>query len=161
MLIFDEHNDTVIVESIYVPIPCESFWVLDLELMDFTLAPLDVLEEVVCPSIQLMIGGFKFVLPANWNMLVFDPDTSQLDVVEMSDLSSNEFTAFVYGPNKSSVSPLRVATIDYLPSCKNISPTLNKHQMLCHPISPDAWVVVSSSDGYNKYLKDCVVGDII
>lgn len=161
MLIFDGNSQPIILDSIHGPTVSDHMWVLDLSMLDFTLAPLMMLEEVVCPTIELMIKGFQFRLPANWNILVYDRDTAQLDVVELAECAGREFTAMVYGPNKSAPAPATVTVTNYFVEYKNVGPTLSKHQMLCHPIGPDEWISVSPSDTYNKYLKDIIVGDLI
>ncbi len=160
MLIFNEDNDAIILDSIQGPTPPEYMYVLDLTMMDYTLAPLLILEEVICPTISLTIRGFNFELPANWNILVTDEETLQLDVVEVSELAGKEFRAMVYGMNMSIVELGKITVNDYFPDFRNIGPSLSKYQMLCHPISPNTWVNVAPSDSYNKYLKDKVVGDI-
>ena len=160
MLIFDNNSHPIILDDIFTPTVTDHIWTLDLNIMDFTMSPLLVLEEIIAPTIELMVGGFTFKLPANWNMLIVDEDTSALDVVEIGDISGGRFTAFVYGPEKSRHEIAVVTVIDYYPSFHNVGPSLSKHQMLCHPISPDSWVNVAPSDSYNKYLKDMVVGDI-
>jgi hypothetical protein len=161
MLIFDTENKPVLLDSIYTPTLTDHMWVLDLNLMDFTMSPLLVLEEIVCPVIVVTIKGFEFPLPANWNILVYDTETSQLDVIELSEAAGREFTALIYGPHKGNFSPATVAVTNYFPEFRIVAPSLNKHQMLCHPIGPDEWVTVSPSDSYNKYLKDRIVGDLI
>lgn len=161
MLIFDNNNDAVILDSIYTPTLADHIWVLDLTIQDFTLAPLLVLEEVISPSIELMIRGFKFVLPANWNILVTDEETMQLDVVEVAELAGKEFKALIYGPDLPRAELDVVTVTNYHPNYQNVGPSLNKHQMLCHPISPHTWINVAPSDSYNKYLKNITVGDII
>lgn len=161
MLIFDENSKPLILDSIYTPTPAEYFYVLDLEILDFTLVPLLVLEEVVCPSVVVRIKGFEFVLPASWNILVYSEETHQVDVIEVAKLAGKEFTAMVYGPIVPYVRAGRITVTDYIPDCINVAPSLNKHQMLCHPIAPGEWINVSPSDTFNKYLKDCSVGDIV
>ena len=146
MLIFDDNNRTIILDNVYTPTPTDFMWVLDLQIMDYTLAPLLVLEEIICPSIKVRILGFDFFLPANWNMLVFSEETSELDVVEISELAGREFTAFVYdisNPNIVKYTPGVVSVLDYSSEYINVGPSLNKHQMLCHPVSPTEWVNVS------------------
>ncbi len=128
---------------------------------DFTLAPLNVLEEIVCPTVVLRIEGFEFAVPATWNILVFDRDTTQLDTVELSEAGGREFTAMVYGPKLSAPYAGKVSVVDYFIERRNVNPALNKHQMLCHPIGPNAWVNISPTDVYTKYLKDAAVGDLI
>ena len=161
MLVFDNNNEALILESIFVPTIADHIWVLDLTLMDFTLAPLLVLEEIVAPTIELCIEGFRFSLPANWNMLVVDVDTMQLDVIEIKDLAGKEFNALIYGPNASRHELATVSVTDYFPNHHNVGPSLYRHQMLCHPIAPNLWVNVAPSDTYNKYLKNCTAGDLV
>lgn len=161
MLIFDNNNRAIILDDIYTPMVTDHFWALDLQLMDFTLSQLMVLEEIVAPTIVLSIWGFEFPLPANWNILVVDDDTQQLDVIELKDVAGKEFRALVFGPEKARHEMAVISVADYHPNKLNVGPSLFKHQMLCHPISPDAWVNVAPSDGYNKYLKEKVAGDIV
>lgn len=161
MLIFDDNAQPIIIDSINGPTPTDHFWVLDFTIMDYTLTPLVMLEETICPSMQIRIKGFEFILPANWTILVYDKETSQVDVVELSETAGREFTAFVYGPNKPYPTPSNIVVTNYFIEAKNVGPTLNKHQMLCHPIGPDEWINVSPADAYNKYLKDVSIGDLI
>lgn len=125
------------------------------------MTPLHMLEEIVCPSMQLCVSGFNFVVPASWHVLVFDRDTSQLDVVELSEVAGREFNALVYGPSKSRTTGAIITVTNYFVQYTNIVPSLNKHQMLCHPIGPSEWISISPSDTFNKYLKDNIVGDLI
>ena len=161
MLIFDSNAMPVIIDNINTPILADHFWTLDLSIMDYTLASLLVLEETVCPSIMVEVKGFRFILPANWNMLIYDTETFQLDVIQISELAGRQFTAMVYGPNLTMVEGHPVKVIDYYPDYCNVGPSLGKHQMLCHPIGPREWISVSSSDTYNKYLKDRIVQDLV
>lgn len=161
MLIFDNNSNAVLLDSIHSPTPSEYFWVLDFEMMDYTLTPLTGLEEMIVPVMEVMVNDFAFVLPANWNMLVIDDDAYQLDVSEIADLAGREFNAMVYGPELINGELAVVTVTNYSPSFKIVGPSLNKHQMMCHPISADRWVSVAPSDSYNKYLKNCVMGDII
>lgn len=161
MLIFDDNARPLILDSIYVPMVTEHFWVLDLEMMDYTLAPLTILEEIVCPSVKVRVDGFEFFLPASWNMLAYDEETSQLDVVQLANAAGKSFTAVVYGPDCTMIKPGHVSVVDYSPAHVNVGPSLNKHQMLCHPVGPDLWISVSPTDSYNKYFKGTTTGDII
>lgn len=161
MLVFDNDNKAIILDDICTPTISDHFWVLDLQMMDYTLAQLLVLEEIVAPTIVLRVMGFDFPLPANWNILVVDDETQQLDFVEVKDVAGKEFRAFVFGPDKARHEQAVISVSDYFPNKHNVGPSLSKHQMLCHPVAPDMWVNVAPSDGYNKYLKEKVAGDII
>jgi hypothetical protein len=161
MLVFDGNSKPVIFDSIHAPTDVDYFWVLDLALMDFTLTPLATLEETISPTMVVEVGGFQFELPTNWNIVVYHRDTSQIDVVSIGETAGHQFTAFTYGPSKAKPTPSLITVVNYFPGKSCVGPLLNKHQMLCHPISADEWVMVSPNDSYNKYLKNCVVGDII
>jgi len=161
MLIFDDNSKAILLDSIYTPLVTQHMWILDLNMMDFTLNPITILEEITAPSMTISIHGFEFWLPATWYMLVYDMETMQLDTVCVEDLPGREFNALVSGPNIQKALPGNVIVTDYDNRYKNIGPLLNKHQMLCHPISPEHWVNVSPTDVYNKYLKEKIVGDIL
>lgn len=160
MLIFNDNNETIILDSIHTPIMSDSFWILDLGQRDFTITPLLILEEIIAPSMRILINGFEFYLPATWNVLVIDEDTSQLDLIEASNLAGKDFQAFTYGPNKWSHGSALVRVVDFTPSHGNVAPSLSKHQMLCHPIDPSTWINIAPSDTFNRYLKGSVAGDL-
>jgi hypothetical protein len=161
MLIFDDKVQPVLLDSIYQPTVTDCFWVLDLALQDFKLAPLGILEQIDAPTFIVSVDGFEFPLPASWNVLVVDDDSMVLDVIELSEAAGRSFKALVYGPDMVISRAAEIFVKDYMPTYPNVGPALNKHQMLCHPVSPGSWICVSSSDTYNKYLKDKVVGDLI
>lgn len=160
MLLMDDNNLPHIVDDIMSPTPVNFFWVLDLKQMDYTLEKLDVLEEIICNTVTLEVMGFRFDVPANWNILVWSEETHEIDCVEASSLGGRDFTAFVFGPDNKSPLPAIVSAVDYKREGINVMPALGKHQMLCHPIGPKEWINVSSSDTYNKYLKKMITSDI-
>lgn len=161
MLVCDDHNNTILIDSIHDPIVTSHIWALDLVNMDFTLAPLDVLEEIVCTSIELSIEGFRFTVPSHWYILMYDRETTQLDSICVGEAAGREFTAFVYGPTRTVPDAGYVSVTDYFASHVNTVPALPKTHMVCHPISPDSFVCLSPSDIFNKYLKGKDVSDII
>jgi hypothetical protein len=161
MLILDEQEKPIILDDIHTPTVTDHFWVLDLSIPDYTLTPLLYLEETTAPAVQLEVHGFRFFLPTSWYVLIYDQETSYLDTVEVADIAGKDFNAMVYGLNESMVRPGHMSVVDYTPQHVSVSPSLNKHQLLCHPISPTTWINVSPSDSYNKYLKDIIVGDLI
>ena len=161
MLIFDDNSEAIILDSIYTPTITEYFWVIDLSMLDYTLTPLLVLEEIICPSVTLNIWGFSFNVPANWNILVFSNETQQLDIVPTGDIAGREFTALIGGPDIHCSTGGLIKIVDWTPEYQHVAPSLNKHQMLCHPIGPNEWINIAPGDTYNKYLKELVVGDIL
>lgn len=160
MIIVDE-NGNYSLESIHVPTISTHFWVLDLQQLDFMLSPLEILEETTCPSLQLHIAGHEFYLPADWNVLVVDEDTSQLDIVSVEDIAGSRFSLFVYDNVRSSGSGLPAKITNYHSDLHNVSPSLNRHHMVCCPIADNKWICAAPNDGYTKYLKNLVMGDIL
>lgn len=161
MLIVDENSQLVILDSIYGPILSNHIWVLDLALKDFTLVPIVMLEETVCASIELKLDDVSIVLPAHWSILIYDVDTLQLDVCEISDTLGREFTALVYNSANSMYTPCNIVATNYIIEYTHVSPAFTKSQMLCYPISNIHWILISPSNTYNKYLKDTSILDIL
>lgn len=160
MLIYNEYSKPIIIDSIHIPLSSGFMWVLDLDMPDFTLAPIQMLEEIYCPSITLDVLGFSFSLPSNWFVMVYDKETTQLDVVKVADLTGQVHTLLGGGPKVTRATPIYATPTDYSPIHKHVGPSLNKNQMLCHPVAPGYWINISSVDTYSKYLKDMIVGDL-
>jgi len=161
MVISDENSSPILIDNISTPLRMDYFWVLDLEKRDFCLTKIEVLEEHITPILVLKIFGYAIEVPANWNILVYSEDTSQLDIAEVSEITRGNFTAFVLDHADNTNRPGYISVIDYKPRGSIQTPSLNKYQMLCHHIGPKFWVCVSPIDNYNKYLKDATIGDIL
>lgn len=161
MNIIDENNEITDLVDITAPVKSEYFWVLDLTIMDYTLTPLAVLEEVTCPTFVVEVAKVTFDIPASWNMLIYDGETGDVDLIPLCEMTGRSFTALGFGPNRALAKPLPVRIIDYKPYSRNVGPSLNKHQMLCHPITDDTWFTLSAADVYTKYLKNTSLGDIL
>jgi hypothetical protein len=161
MVISDENSFPILIDNISTPLKMDYFWVLDLDRRDFVLSKIEVLEEHVGPILVLEIFKYAIEVPANWNILVYSNETSQLDIAEISEVSRGNFTAFVLDHEKSVNLPGYIKVIDYKPRGAIQTPSLNKYQMVCHHLGPKHWVCVSPFDGYNKYLKDATIGDIL
>lgn len=160
MLIFDENADPASIDSIFMPTSVEYFWTLNLPAMDFGLTPLTTLEQCTAPAVSLRIRQYTFVVPARWNILVYDKETQQLDAISIAEAAGRDFTAFAYGPKQSRFDGSIISVVDYFPEYVNTYPSFTKQQMLCHPITPTEWVCIGPVDAYNKYLKDAIAGDL-
>lgn len=159
MLITNEHNKNLLIDTLYTPIPSDYFWILDIQDQDFMLSKLTMLEEVVGPTIWLKAGQAVFPIPTTWNVLIYSEDTAQMDIVDATSLTTGCYTALVGGMKANRPTPIELQVVDYKPEWTNICPAMSKHQMLCHPISNDKWIMVSPADAFNKYLKDAIAGD--
>lgn len=163
MLIIDENNDSYILHNVDTPTPksCQHFWVLDLVLKDFTLAPLKLIEETWCKTVTVEIEGFNVELPCKWFVLIVDPETSLIDIINVGELSRRPYNVLVYDNERNFAHGSTAKVVD-MSSCERVvNPSINRHQMHCHPISKHRWIAIGNTDGYVKYLKDCVLGDLI
>ncbi len=160
MLLFDEYNRTIIIDDLLTPITIDYFWVLDLELKDFTLSEIKMLEAITGPAVCLEINGFRFWVPTSWFILIVDEETNEIDLIQIPEGSGKSFTAL--GGSFELVRPyyLPMKIVDYHPCKKLVSPSLTREQMLCHPVDPQTWVSITPLDQYNKYVKDLSIDDL-
>lgn len=161
MLFFDELKRTIILDSRFTPLSSKYVYVLDLEEKDFFMRPFLIIEEIVAKVVcELEINGFRFMLPASWAVLIGDPDTSQIDATEIYRLSGKHFQLFTFGYNMSYPQLVDVKIINEHHNQRVIVPSLNRKQMLCHPISPDTWININPSvNSCVKLLNNSVIGD--
>lgn len=162
MVISDENSYPIMIDSIHTPVGVDYFWSLNLEERDFSLSKLEVLEEhMQTPILVLRIMGYVVEVPADWNILVYSEETSQLDIVQISEVCRGNFTAFVFNHVKNFNAPGNIQVIDYIQSGSIHTPSINKTQMLCHHLGPKQWICISPVDNYSKYLKGATIGDIL
>ena len=161
MLIMNELNNTVLLDNLYDPIISSDFWVMDLNIFDYTLTRLCMIEEATTPVFLVNIGVVNFIVPTSWYVMVFDDETSQIDAVSFSELTGKDHTVLVSNSNSLQPTGINMRIIDYKSSDKIVYPTLLKHQMLCHPIYEQMWINISPNDVYNRYLKNKFIGDLL
>lgn len=161
MVIADENSYPIMIDSIDTPLPIDHFWILDLEERDFRLSNLIMLEEITTPVIAFNVSGYVVEAPADWNILIYSPDTSQIDIIEVSELTRGDYSAFLFDHKHNKVMKNVVNVVDYNNYGIVHTPSMNKNTMLCHTAGPHHWVCLSPTDNYNKMLKDCSIGDIL
>ena len=162
MQITDENNKTIHIQSIDKPIATEHFWILDLINQDWMLTKLVMLEEFTTPTLTLNIKGNLVEVPAEWNILVYSPETSDVDMVRVSDLTKSAFTIFLYNFVTNKVLEETARVVGYNLNSTVRTPSFNKSNMLCHPIADRYWIMIAPTDTYNKYFKDTVtVGNFL
>lgn len=161
MIISDENYYPIVIDSVETPLTTDYFWIFDLVDRDFKLRQLVMNEEYTTPALELNVGDCRVEIPTSWHILIYSEDTSQLDIVEASDLTHNNYTAMAYHNKLDKVAPALIKVMNYTMSAKIFSPSLHKTQMLCHAMGPDYWLCLSPTDNYNKYLKNATIGDLI
>lgn len=161
MKILNERNQLEVLDHLLCNVVGETFWVLDLGIMDFTLTPLLMLEEQRCSAVQTIIGTEHVTIPSSWKVMIYDSDTSELDVIDIKDVAGRDFTAFGYGPMRAIPKPLPIKVVGHVDDFTFVVPSKHKQQMWCLPIDDTTWIVCCDSDAHVKYLKDASIGDII
>lgn len=161
MVISDDNYFPILIDNVEVPTRTDMFWTFNLEQRDFMLAPLHMFEEITTPMLVMNILGYSLEVPSHWNALVYSEETSQLDILEISEISRGYFTAVVFDHKKNRIIPGPIAVIDYRDDYKIQTVSLHKNTMMCHALGPDYWICLAPSDNYNKYLKNAVIGDLV
>jgi len=161
MHIYNENSHIEYLDHLTAPVTSSFFWTLDLLFKDFKLSPLTILEEYTAPALLIETGNCIITIPTNWKILIYDEGTSYLDVIEVYELTTNKFKALVYGPDCFKCQGTFLKVIDYTPSTIVVTPGINKHQMLCYPITDTSWIIITPNNIYNKYIRYMAVGDII
>lgn len=160
MIIFDENIEPYTFDSIYTPTHIEYFYTLNIDMMDFTLTPLLALEEIISPAFLVEHKDFKFYLPTGYHILVYSDETSQLDTIKISDISTNDSLIFTYNGETDKIIESSYKILDYIPEHKFVIPFINKDQFLCHPVSPKTWINITPQDQYKK-IENLVIGDLM
>ncbi len=131
---------------------------------DFKLTNIPYIEETKGPSVELLISGFRFIVPASWNIMVCDEETSLLDTIPISTCSSANYQALLMSAKDSQVRMVDIDVIDFHPNYSCYHPMIAKGGMLCHPVGPEKRndnkdnenilnVLIGPHDLYSKYLK--------
>lgn len=161
MIISDDYSSPIIIDSLDNPIKSNYFWTLNLSEMDYRLAKIKMLESISTPTIILDIMGYAIEVPTCWHILASSPETHDLDTLLVSDLTKGYFTVLVMNHKKMKQEYIKARCIDYIPVSTIYTISLHRNQMLCHAVGPDHWIMISSLDIYNKFLKNKTVWDII
>ncbi len=161
MIISDDESNPIIIDNLDSPIKSNYFWTLNLAEMDFRLSKIKMLECINTPALVIEVMGYVIKVPASWHMLVSSEDTHDLDTLVTSDLTKGMYTALVMNHRKMKQAYIPVRCVDYIQSVNIYTIALHRNQMLCHALGPNNWIMLSSVDVYNKYLKNKTVWDIM
>lgn len=161
MILHDEHNLPLVINSLTSNIKTRYVWTLNLKEMDFTLHNMKVLEEYTGPSLTLKINDRLLSLPCHWNILICDPETTQLDAARVSDLAGDSYHALGYSNRSNMPMFLPIQVIDYHVEESHVYPTHSRHLMICHDVGESKWICCSYTDSYNRFLKNKIAGDLI
>lgn len=161
MIFHEENGNPLAINSIHDKVPTNYLWCLDLKSQDFTINMFKVVEECKCNTLTVKINNRYIELPSYWYILVCDPETTQIDTVQVCHLSNNTFYALVYGASAGTHEYMRIDVIAWKPEGIHVYPTHSRGVMLCLDIGDGKWISCSFSDTYTRFLKHKNVGDLI
>lgn len=168
MLVLPEFRRPYVIDSLTTPIVIKHNWIFSGPMLDFTLAPIQYLEETSGGVYKVRINNFEFWMPATWNILVTDTDTYQLDTVCVQECAKTKYLAFSFSPDEMRLRTLDITVIDAAESMALVHPMITKGTALVHPVGPSPQgigknhqlsIVIGPHDLY-KYLANKVIGDI-
>lgn len=173
MLVLPEYSKPYMIDSVNAPLVIKNNWIFSGPMLDFMLSPITYLEETTGEAVKVRINGSEFWVPSTWYILVTDPETYQIDTVNIRDCAKKKHIAFSFAPDEMNLRTLDVTVIDAIgeddPPMSLVHPMITKGTALVHPVGPSApllgriyqlSVVIGPHDLY-KYLSNKVVGDIL
>ena len=103
---------------------------------DYFFIPLIFLESFNSPALVLNIGGNLVKMPADWQILIGEPDIGDMEVVPLTSINDRGFSAFSFNP-LSSYRPTfyKVEIADVYQDVKWYFPKLRPGQLLAVPIT--------------------------
>lgn len=103
---------------------------------DYFFIPLIFLESFNSPALVLSIGGNLVKMPADWQILIGEPDIGDMEVVPLTSINDRGFSAFSFNP-LSSYRPTfyNVEIVDVYQDVKWYFPKLRPGQLLSVPIT--------------------------
>ncbi len=168
MLILPEFARPYLIQSLDSPVVPKYFWTFSGPMLDFVLSPIHYLEETTGPSVCVMISGFEFYVPASWNILVVDRDTSMVDTVPIHVCSTNVYQAFLFSSVSNRYVTADIYVTDYRKDDRIVHPLVQKATMMCHPVGPEPMnqqailnAMIGPYDLYQKYLSNVSACELI
>lgn len=119
------------VSSVVIP---KHAWFYDVQLNDFLLKPIQMLEETSGPTVTARINGVELSVPASWYILIVDDETKTVDTVPIDRCASSAFKAYLMHPrlNRYEAVNVELLDLDYKGVCVHL--TIPRLTMICHPV---------------------------
>lgn len=169
MQILTDFSKPYILDNLTAPMVITHCWIFAADMLDFTLAPITYLEETTGPAVKLRVEGTEFYVPASWNILVVDRETSTIDTIPIGSCSSTPFAVFLMSVDDSKLRIGSISVIDYEPNYSCIHPLITKGTALCHAIGPTKTIrgtmtelgcIIGPYD-LNKFIAGKTAGDLL
>lgn len=160
--ITNEHNEQILIQDLTTPFSGARMWLYDFNIDDFVQKPITMLERYTCAHLTMAIGTVQVRLPIDWNVLVADSTSGEIDDMTISDLSGKSFSLAVFDQQNMWYDYVQPRIIDYQPSVVFCGPVIGKSDMLCIPITERHWFLATPHDNmYKKFLCGKNIGNIV
>jgi len=168
MQILSEVNRPYMIDSFTAPMGVSHFWTLSGHALDFKLEPATYLEEIVGQTIRIRVQNLDIDLPASWNILIVDKETSTIDMVPIAHCASFDQDVFLFSPEDGKLKTGKAKVIEYKKKAPCIAPEIPKGSAMVHPTGPELihgrsvfyGIVVGPHDLY-RWIGGKAVGDIL
>lgn len=169
MVILPDYGRPYLIDSLTAPVVVKHNWIFHGPSVDFMLSPITYLEETSGAVIKVRINNAEFWVPANWQILVTDRETYQIDTVSIQSCAAIKHIAYSFSPDEMRLRTLDIMVIDYAEDVSLVHPMISKGTALVHPVGPSPQglgkqfqlsVVIGPHDLY-KFLAEKVVGDLV
>lgn len=170
MQILTDYSRALIIDSLENPMVTTYHWILSGHIKDFMLEQIQYLEETKGPGVEIMIEGLSFIVPASWNILVVDDETSTLDTIPIPDCATTNHKALLMSSVDFRIRKAPIKFVEFHEFSKCIHPSVAKGTMFCHPIGPELRndkvenilsVMIGPYDLYSKYLKGIAAAELM
>ena len=105
---------------------------------DYFFIPLIYLESFHCPAVVLKIGDHTIKMPMDWQLLIGDLDSGDLEMLPLTSLNDRGFSAFTFNALSSFRAEFYpVEIVDVYHEVTWYAPKLKNGQMLSVPLSDD------------------------
>lgn len=109
-------------------------WFYDMQLNDFLLRPIHMLEETSGPTVTARINGTVIDVPASWYILIVDDETKTIDTVQIDRCASSAFKAYLMHPRLNRYEALNVELLDLNLNGAVVHLTIPRLSMICAPV---------------------------
>lgn len=108
-------------------------WFYDVQVNDFLLKPIHMLEETCGPTVTARINGALVDIPASWYILVVDEDTKTVDTVTI-DRCAGAFRAYMMHPRINRYESAEVQLLDLKLQGAVVHMAIPRFTLVCHPV---------------------------
>jgi hypothetical protein len=168
MQILSEVSKSYILDSLTAPIGVSHFWTLNATQLDFMLEKLEYIEETTGKSVVIRCQNLDIVVPASWQVLSVDRDTSSIDCVPIARAAAMDYDVLLFSPDDAKVNSTKLQFIDFINKASVYHPMIPKGCAMVHPTGPELshnrsifFGIVIGPHDLNRWIGGKTVGEIL